>query len=68
MDAEALPQRPAGGRRSKTQDARPSKVAKNGFSGNERAQLNERPDDLPEYRSGAEHDQDFECKLLKFVP
>ena len=63
MDVEALPQRPAGGRRSRTQDSRPSKIAKNGTSGNERAQPSERPDDLPEYRSSAELDQNFECKL-----
>ena len=69
MDAEALPQRPAGGRRSRTQDSRPSKIAKNGISGNERAQPSERPDDLPEYRSSAEHNQNFECELeFKFIP
>ncbi len=63
MDAEALPQRPAGGRRSRTQDSRPSKIAKNGTLGNEGAQPSERPDDLPEYRSSAEQDQKFECEL-----
>ena len=69
MDAEALPQRPAGGRRSRTQDSRPSKIAKKGISGNERAQPSERPDDLPEYRSSAEHNQNFECELeFKSIP
>ncbi|DBA84097.1 hypothetical protein WJX77_003967 [Trebouxia sp. C0004] len=60
MDAEALPQRPAGGRRSRTQDSRPSKISKNDISGDKRARPSERPDDLPEYRSSAEHDQNFE--------
>ncbi len=63
MDTEALPQRSASGRRSRTQDIRPSKVAKNTRQDTEQAEPI-RNADLPEYRSSAEQDQQFECELM----
>ena len=61
MDAEVLPQRPSGGRRSRTQDTRPSKVAKSVSEVYAQAQPSTEVETLPEYRSSAEQDQKFEC-------
>ena len=68
MDAEALPQRSAGARRSRTQDTRPRKIAKDtGNDDRQERHSNPTTEALAEYRSSAEQDQQFECEVAVYT-
>ena len=61
---DAVSQRSGGSRRSRTQDNRPAKIAKDASNDDGKAQHSKANyEALPEYRSSAEQDQQFECKL-----
>ena len=59
MDAEALPQRQPSGRRNRSHDSRPAKIARNGdqtSAGNATAEAQ------PEDSNGAGQDSGYECE------
>ena len=63
MESEALPQRAANSRRSRSNSTRPSKISKPSSSERQETQSdNKLQSDLPEYRSNAEENQQFECE------
>lgn len=64
MDPEALPQRAANPRRSRTQDSRASKISKRSSSDDQETTSDNKLSDLSVYRSNAEENQQFECELL----
>ena len=64
MDSEALPQRAASSRRSRTNDTRPLKLSKGSSRDfQDIVSDNVMQSDIPEYRSNAEENQQFECQL-----
>ena len=64
MESEALPQRAANSRRSRTKDTRPSKISKGSSSDFQGTKSDSKlQSDIPDYRSNAEENQQFECEL-----